>query len=72
MYNHGYELLRLTEEYNEKISQIVIKRECELTELSEAQLRERMKSTLDVMINSAKNSFWLKVFQHFAHYIISS
>lgn len=56
MYNHGYELLKLTEEYNEKISKIVIKRECELTELSELELRKKMKDVLDVMISSSKKS----------------
>ncbi|TAH63807.1 MAG: L-serine ammonia-lyase, iron-sulfur-dependent, subunit alpha [Gottschalkiaceae bacterium] len=56
MYNHGYELLKLAEEQNSKISQIAVKRECELTELSESELRDRMKNVLDVMINSSKKS----------------
>lgn len=56
MFNHGYELLELTKEYNAKISEIVIKRECELSGLSESELRERMKSVLDVMKSSAKKS----------------
>ncbi|SDZ22446.1 L-serine dehydratase [Proteiniborus ethanoligenes] len=56
MYNHGYELLKLAEEQNSKISQIAVKRECELTELSESELRDRMKNVLDVMINSSTKS----------------
>ncbi|WP_352420569.1 L-serine ammonia-lyase, iron-sulfur-dependent, subunit alpha [Proteiniborus sp.] len=56
MYNHGYELLELAKEYNAKISEIVIKRESELTGLSESELRKNMGTVLDVMINSAKKS----------------
>lgn len=56
MFNHGYELLKLTEEYNAKISEIAIKRECELSGLPESELRERMKDVLEVMKNSAKKS----------------
>lgn len=56
MYNHGYELLEMAKEYNAKISEIVIKRESELTGLSESELRKNMGTVLDVMINSAKKS----------------
>lgn len=56
MYNHGYEILELTKEFNTKISQIVIKRECEITGLTELELRKNMKAALDVMISSAKKS----------------
>ncbi len=56
MYNHGYELIKLTEEYDAKISEIVIRRECELTGLSELEIRKRMKDVLDVMISSSKKS----------------
>lgn len=56
MYNHGYELIELTKENDAKISQIVLKRESELTGLPESELRNNMKAILDVMINSAKKS----------------
>lgn len=56
MYNHGYELIELTKENDAKISQIVLKRESELTGLPESELRNNMKAVLDVMINSAKKS----------------
>ena len=56
MYNYGYELLQLTEQYNLKISEIVIKKECEISELPEEELRQRMKSRLNVMLDSAKIS----------------
>ncbi|MGF7056782.1 L-serine ammonia-lyase, iron-sulfur-dependent, subunit alpha [Brassicibacter mesophilus] len=56
MYNYGYELLQLTEQYSLKISQIVIKKEGELSELPEEELRQRMKGRLEVMLNSAKIS----------------
>lgn len=56
MFNHGYELLELTKEYNAKISEIVIKRECELSGVSESELRDRMKNVLDVMKSSARKS----------------
>lgn len=54
MYNHGYELLELTKEYNAKISEIVLKRECELTGLSESDIRKSMKTVLDVMMSSSR------------------
>ncbi len=56
MYNYGHELLQLTEQYNMKISEIVIKKECEHSEQSEEQLRQRMKTSLQVMLDSAKIS----------------
>lgn len=56
MFDYGYELLELTKSENLKIADIVIRKESEHSEESEETLRERMKSRLNVMLDSAKIS----------------
>jgi len=56
VFDYGYELLELTKSENLKIADIVIRKESEHSEESEETLRERMKSRLNVMLDSAKIS----------------
>lgn len=53
MFNHGYELLKLCNDNNKKISDIVIEKDIQSTELSFEEVKAKMMETLEVMKNSA-------------------
>lgn len=54
MYNNGAELLALVKEKKSKICDIVMEKECKLSDLSLNDVRQRMKNNLDVMKASAE------------------
>lgn len=56
MFNKGEELLKLCNEKNKKISDIVIEKELNDTGVSYDELMNKMKETLDVMNNSATSA----------------
>lgn len=56
MFNKAEELLKLCNENNKKISEIVIEKELANSDISYDELIERMKETLDVMKNSATSA----------------
>lgn len=56
MYNRGNELLKLCNEQNKKIFEIVIEKEMEESGLSYEELIDNMKLVLDTMINSSKTA----------------
>ncbi len=56
MFNKGEELLRLCNENNKKISEIVIEKEIKTTNISYDELMNRMKDTLSVMKSSATSA----------------
>jgi L-serine dehydratase len=56
MFNKGEELLKLCNEKNKKISDIVIEKELDDTGISYDELMNKMKETLDVMNNSATSA----------------
>lgn len=56
MFNKGEELLRLCNENNKKISEIVIDKEIKNTNISYDELMNRMKDTLSVMKSSATSA----------------
>lgn len=53
MYTNGEELISVAKSRGLKISSIVIENECELLEISEDKVREKMRNTLKVMIDAA-------------------
>ncbi|MDO5708119.1 MAG: L-serine ammonia-lyase, iron-sulfur-dependent, subunit alpha [Andreesenia angusta] len=55
MFRYGYELLKLAEEKNKKISELVLEREVELTGESPDNIRERLYESFGVMRSSANS-----------------
>lgn len=55
IYNNGQDLINLANKNNLKISDIVIKKECDLLELTEEEIRIKMKLNYEVMKKSAKS-----------------
>ncbi|PUU92408.1 MAG: L-serine dehydratase [Halanaerobium sp.] len=53
-FNTVKELIEIAEKKEISLAQVVIDREIEITELSEAEVREKMKETLEVMRESVK------------------
>lgn len=56
MFNKGEELLKLCNEKNKKISEIVIEKEIEDNDISYDELIDKMKETLSTMINSSNSA----------------
>lgn len=53
MYSTGYELLELTKDKGVKISDIVIEKECKLSNLDESEIVKKMKINYEIMLSSS-------------------
>lgn len=53
MYSTGYELLELTKDKGVKISDIVIEKECKLSNLDESEIVKKMKVNYEIMLSSS-------------------
>ncbi len=58
MFNKGEELIKLCKEKNKKISEIVIEKECEITEETPQEVIDKMKYNLEVMIESSNKGLY--------------
>lgn len=56
LYSSGEELLNIIRERKVKISDIVIEKECKLTNMNKSEVREKMKKNFGIMKESAQHS----------------
>ena len=61
LYNHGEDLIKLCNEKNKKIYEIVLEKESDITNLTEEEIRNMMNENLKVMMESSKSALNNKV-----------